>query len=195
MPEAAISRVSWLHRVVVLALVVLAVVATAGVAGFILFTRPQADRLSHADAIVVLGGEWDGRVAYGLDLARRGYADTVLLSDGYAGLGHDGDFARACAEPIPGVRVICFAPQPYTTRGEAMYTAKLAAEHQWRTVIVVSWNYHMVRARYIFRRCFDGDLIMRPVPRSYDRLRVRDWASIYWYQYAALAKAAILGCG
>lgn len=195
MPEGTFSRVSWMRRLAVLALVVLTVLASAGVAGFVLFNRPRADPLARADAIVVLGGEWDGRVAYGLDLARRGYADTVLLSEGYTGLGHDSDLAGACAEPIPAVRVVCFAPEPYTTRGEAMYTAKLAAEHQWRTVIVVSWNYHLVRARYIFRRCFDGDLIMRPVPRSYDRLGVRDWASIYWYQYAALAKAAILGCG
>ena len=43
----------------------------AGVVGFYLFTRPHVDPLAKADAIVVLGGEWDNRVAYGLDLARQ----------------------------------------------------------------------------------------------------------------------------
>ena len=33
-------------------------------------------------------------------------------------------------------------------------------------MIVVSWNYHMVRARYIFSQCFDGGVTMRPVPRD-----------------------------
>lgn len=182
-----------LRRLVLVALATLISFAlVAGVAGYFLFNRPHVDPLKKADAIVVLGGEWDGRVAYGLDLARRGYADTVLLSDGYGG--HRKDLRRACDDPIPGVTVICFAPDPYTTQGEAMFTAKLAAEHHWSHVIVVSWNYHMVRARYIFRQCFDGALTMRPVPRSYDNTNVLDWALIYAYQYAALAKAAILGC-
>jgi uncharacterized SAM-binding protein YcdF (DUF218 family) len=60
-------------------------------------------------------------------------------------------------------------------------------------VIVVSWNYHMVRARYIFGQCFAGTVTMRPVPRSYDYSAAR-WAETYAYQFFALAKAATLGC-
>ena len=52
----------------------------------------------------------------------------------------------------------------------------------------------MVRARYIFSQCFDGGITMRPVPRTYDKLGVLKWSWIYAYQYAALAKATILGC-
>ena len=182
-----------LRRLVfVVVAVLLSFAIAAGVGGFFLFNRPHVDPLAKADAIVVLGGEWDNRVAYGLDLARRGYADTVLLSDGY--IGHRADMARACADPIPGISVICFTPTPFSTRGEAIFTAELASEHHWSHVIVVSWNYHMVRARYIFSQCFAGDLIMRPVPRTYDKLGVRKWSWIYAYQYAALAKASILGC-
>ena len=164
----------------------------AGVVGFYLFNRPHIDPLAKADAIVVLGGEWDNRVAYGLDLARSGYADTVVLSDSY--IGHREDMRRACEDPIPGVTVICFTPQPYTTRGEAIFTSELAAEHHWSHVIVVSWNYHMVRARYIFSQCFAGGITMRPVPRTYDKLGVLKWSWIYAYQYAALAKATIMRC-
>ncbi len=182
-----------LRRLVFVVLAMLTSVAiAAGGAGYFLFNRPHVDPLSKADAIVVLGGEWDNRVAYGLDLARRGYARTVVLSDSY--IGHRDEMRRACEDPIPGVSVICFTPHPYTTRGEAIFTSELAAEHNWSHVILVSWNYHMVRARYIFSQCFDGGIILRPVPRTYKKLGVLKWSWIYAYQYAALAKATIIGC-
>jgi uncharacterized SAM-binding protein YcdF (DUF218 family) len=77
--------------------------------------------------------------------------------------------------------------------GHREVRARLAKQHNWTHVIVVSWNYHMVRARYIFHQCFDGTVIMRPVPRSYDYSLSR-WALEYAYQYGALAKAFFLGC-
>jgi uncharacterized SAM-binding protein YcdF (DUF218 family) len=176
------------------AVVWLAIIATLGVTGFVLFSRPQADPLAKADAIIVLGGENDGRLQYGLSLAEQGYADTVVLSNSYLGSPADLlDLEQACASGTATVTVICFVPWPYTTRGEAMYLARLAKQHNWTHVIVVSWNYHMVRARYIFHQCFDGNVTMRPVPRSYDFTVVR-WAWEYAYQYTALLKAFVLGC-
>ncbi len=178
----------------IVAVICLAVVATLGVMGFVLFNRPHADPLTKADAIIVLGGENDGRLQYGLGLAEQGYADTVVLSNSYNDQPADlPDFNRACASGTATLTVICFVPSPYTTRGEAMYLARLAKQNNWTHVIVVSWNYHMVRARYIFEQCFDGNVIMRPVPRTYDFTLVR-WAWEYAYQYTALIKAFALGC-
>ncbi|WP_431239120.1 YdcF family protein [Mycolicibacterium aichiense] len=180
----------------------LAILATVGVSvagilavtGYFLFTRPHADPLSKADAIVVLGGDDDGRWEYGLNLARQGYASTVLLSNAYSDRPAVlSDFRQACAASTDTITVLCFIPDPFTTRGEAMYVARLAEQHNWSHVIVVSWNYHMVRARYVFRQCFHGDVIMRPVPRSYDFALWR-WPMIYAYQYAGLVKAFLLGC-
>jgi uncharacterized SAM-binding protein YcdF (DUF218 family) len=175
------------------AVICLGIVATLGVTGFVLFTRPHADPLTKADAIIVLGGEDDGRVEYGLNLAAQGYADTVVLSDPYTGDAADQADRHACAFSTATVTVICFRPSPPTTRGEAMYLAGLAKQHNWTHVIVVSWNYHMVRARYVFHQCFDGTVTMQPVPRSYDFTPV-GWARVYAYQYAALVKAFVLGC-
>lgn len=182
-------RVRTLVLAALLATICVGVVAAT--AGYLLFSRPHADQLTKADAIVVLGGDWDNRVGYGLDLARQGYAPTVVLSDFYPG--HRVEMEEVCTQHIPGVTVVCFRPDPPTTLGEAMFTADLARKHQWSTVIVVSWNFHMVRARYIFSRCFDGRLVMRPVPRTY-AFGTRDWAWVYAYQFGALVKAAILGC-
>lgn len=179
---------------VFLVLTCLGMVAILGVTGYFLFTRPHGDPLTKADAIVVLGGENDGRLQYGLSLAKEGYAHTVVLSDSYRGDPVDmPDYQRACASGTPTVTVICFYPSPYTTRGEAMYLTRLAKAHNWTHVIVVSWNYHMVRARYIFHQCFGGSVTMHPVPRSYDYTPLR-WAKEYAYQFGGLVKAFLLGC-
>ena len=170
----------------------LVAVAILGVTGYFLFNRPHADPLTKADAIIVLGGDNDGRVQYGLSLADQGYADTVVLSDSSPDTS-DSASRHACAFSTAAITVICFRPSPPTTRGEAMYLARLAQQHNWTHVIVVSWNYHMVRARYVFHQCFDGTVTMSPVPRSYDFSLVR-WARVYSYQYTALIKAFALGC-
>jgi uncharacterized SAM-binding protein YcdF (DUF218 family) len=175
----------------VVSVAVLALILSFGVVGYALFTRPHSDPLMKADAIVVLGGDKDGRSEYGLSLARQGYADTVLLSNGYGP--YDAEFRRACAAGTSAITVICFRPDPFTTRGEAMFTQRLAQERGWKHVIVVSWNYHLVRARYIFGQCFEGTATMRAVPRAY-ALNAVGWARVYLYQYSGLAKAAVLGC-
>src|SRR5205823_5133085 len=42
-------------------------------------------------------------------------------------------------------RVLCFVPQPYSTRGEARAIARLAVQHGWRRVIVVTSTFHVTR--------------------------------------------------
>ncbi|WP_232374771.1 YdcF family protein [Mycolicibacterium mengxianglii] len=182
-----------MRRFLVCAVVLAVLVATAFVAGgYVLFSRSQADPLTEADAIVVLGGDTDGRIDYGLRLAREGYAHTVVISDSYPA--DDVTVRRACASGTPSITVICFVPDPWTTQGEAMFASRLARERGWSRLIVVSWNWHLVRARFIFHQCFDGELTMRPVPRTYDDYGPAQWVSVYAYQYAAFAKAMTLGC-
>jgi uncharacterized SAM-binding protein YcdF (DUF218 family) len=184
------------RRLVICALVVVCV-ATAGffVGGYVLFTRPHGDTPTKADAIVVLGGDADGRIDYGLSLAREGYADTLVITDSYADGDREikGDISRACASGTATLTVICFVPDPFSTRGEAMFATRLAHERGWKHLIVVSWNWHMVRSRFIFEQCFGDRLTMLPVPRSYD-YHLGNWIFTYAYQYTSLAKAAILGC-
>jgi uncharacterized SAM-binding protein YcdF (DUF218 family) len=177
----------------IVAVVCLGIVSVLGVTGYVLFTRPHADPLTKADAIIVLGGENDGRLQYGLRLAEQGYANTVLLSNSYSAPADLTEYRRACASGTATITVICFVPSPYTTLGEAIFLTRLAKQHNWSHVIVVSWNYHMVRSRYIFHQCFDGTVTMRPVPRDY-HFSLRHWATEYAYQYAALMKAFVVGC-
>jgi len=85
---------------------------------------------------------------------RAGVAPTLVISDG-----HDPNWPaanRLCAEGSPGFQVVCFTPDPYSTRGEARGFARLARERGWRSVVVVTSTFHVTRARMLFRRCFRG---------------------------------------
>jgi uncharacterized SAM-binding protein YcdF (DUF218 family) len=164
-----------------------------GASGVILFTNAKTDPLQRADAVVVLGGEHDGREDYGIALARSGWAPAVLISNPYPS--SDPVMRRVCGESADGIEVICLPPFPSTTRGEADVARRLANERAWRKIIVVTWKYHVPRARLAFRQCFSADpnaVVMEAVPRHYDYSPAQ-WEYIYAYQYGGLLKAAALG--
>ena len=185
-------------RIVISVLVVLVVfVASYAGVGYQLFYRDHSDSLRKVNVIVVLGGEHDGREDYGLKLAHEGYAKTVLISDPYVNDGYNREgqalMHRVCSSSTAEVEVICFDPDPSTTRGEAMFTQRMAKARHWHSAIVISWRFHLVRARYIFGQCFDGDVVMRGMDKPYPTSPAF-WAWQFSYQYVGLAKAAVLGC-
>jgi len=161
---------------VVLLVVVLFPVATAR-----LFVWPPTDQPTRADAVVALGGDTGQlRAQQALRLAREGYAPVAAISLG-------GVRAVSCPKPVPGVKIICFRADPLTTRGEAEYASRLAAEHHWDRIIVVSERSQATRARLLFKRCTAVQLEMVPVtdPRPNLLFDVT-------YEWGALAKALIL---
>ena len=85
-------------------------------------------------------------------------------------------------------RTICFHPQPYSTRGEARFVARLARRRGWRRVVIVTSTYHVTRARMIFRRCVAGD-----VDAVGARPPLAEWATGVAYEWAKLGYALTLG--
>jgi uncharacterized SAM-binding protein YcdF (DUF218 family) len=176
--------------------VILVLLIDVGVSGYFLFAKAEEDPLQPADAIVVLGGEHDGREDYGITLAKQGWASTVVLSNPY--LVPDGVMEGACRDTVGvagPVEVLCPVPDPLTTRGEALMVRRLAEERSWTRLIVVTWRYHMPRARMIFRQCFsnaDGALTLRAVPRRY-HFSPLFWEYVFAYQWGGLAKAMLQG--
>ena len=162
------------------------------ISGYVLFTNAGVEPLQRADAIIVLGGEHDGREDYGLRLARDGWASTVVMSDPY---GPNDPIMRRVCRDTGAIEVICRRPEPLTTRGEAIFTRQLADARGWNKIIVVSWRYHLPRARLIFRQCFSdqpGSAVMSAVPRRYQYSPL-EWGFVYAYQFGGLAKAIALG--
>jgi uncharacterized SAM-binding protein YcdF (DUF218 family) len=118
-----------------------------------LFVVPDSDPVpARANAIVVLSGGRVDRLGKGLELWNRGVAPTLVISDGQAAGWAEAN--RLCKRE----RVLCFHPDPYSTRGEAEWTGREAVRRGWRSVIVVTSTYHVRRTRVIFGRCFKGRL-------------------------------------
>jgi|SRR5882757_5972943 len=187
-------RLANVRRAILVAVaVVVALLLLIGISGYFLYTNASADGLQRADAIVVLGGEHDGREDYAIGVARDGWAPTVVLSNPYPD--EDPVMQRVCTPPGGGIEVLCERPATVTTRGEAEMMHRLAAERSWHKIIVVTWRYHMPRARWILRQCFSQDpnaVVMQAVPRHYD-FSMALWELVYAYQDFAFAKAFIQG--
>jgi uncharacterized SAM-binding protein YcdF (DUF218 family) len=176
-------------------IVVAVVLVVTGAGGYVVFGRSHQDPLRQADAIVVLGGEHDGREGYGLQLLRERVAPVLVLSDPYPP--SDGFMYRICRQKVPHSELLCRKPPELTTGGEALLTRQLAAERGWKTVVVISWRFHLPRARLIFQKCFSdaaGALIMREVPRDYGySLGSREF--LYLYQGISIAANLMIdGC-
>ena len=157
----------------------------AVIAGLPAYVRPQVDRLRHADAILILGGPDHSRYSFGFGLGSQGWAPNVLVSNPKGA--DDPWLTRYCAAPHPRFDLHCFAPDPSTTKGEGRELRRLASQHGWRTVIVVTLRSHISRARFILKQCFDGELVMVAIPVQ---LSVFEWAFHYVYQTAGYARGA-----
>lgn len=176
------SRVRRWSRRLVAAVLALLLVWLAGC--FLLVVRPAVVRPVRSDAILVLGSpSVDGRLEEGLRLAAAGYAGTLVISIGWA---KGRQRIAACADTDPRYRVICFQPDPTTTRGEAEELGRLARAQHWNSVLVVTSTYHVSRARLIVGRCMPGTVRMVATPA---KPSLRGWAYQFLYQTGGFAKA------
>jgi uncharacterized SAM-binding protein YcdF (DUF218 family) len=147
-----------------------------------LFFRPSIDAPAAVDAIVVLGGEGK-RIERGIELARAGFTDQLVVSE--AG-GRQFHYRDVCTLPPSGLTTYCFDPDPRSTRGEARAIAKLAADYGWTRIIVVASTDQITRARMIIGRCFGGEIHVVDVA-STDSAFYRGA-----YEWGALLKAVVV---
>jgi len=135
---------------VITRIVLLVLVAYVAAASY-LFVVHHDDRPAKADAVVVLSGTQE-RLPVGQRLVRDGYAPLLVVSRSTHPKAAE---RRACSSGA-----LCFRANPYSTRGESRAIARLAAQHHWRTVDVVTSQFHVFRARILIRRCYHGALRM-----------------------------------
>jgi hypothetical protein len=147
-----------------------------------LFVVPQQGMPKHVDAIVMLNGRGD-RLDTALDLAWTHRAPMIVISRGSRYWGH----GSVCAPKMPGVRVICFDPDPATTRGEAEFAGRLAGQYGWRSIVLVATTPQDTRARLRVGRCFKGKIYVINAP-----LPAWDWPWAIVYEWGATIKALFL---
>jgi uncharacterized SAM-binding protein YcdF (DUF218 family) len=110
----------------------------------------------HADAVVVLEGS-NSRLPRGVQLVDEGYAPLLVVSRG----GNKKLEAKVCNHTLHvPARVLCFYADPSSTRGEAEEIGRLAERLKWKTIDVVTSQFHVFRARMLIRRCYHGELHM-----------------------------------
>jgi uncharacterized SAM-binding protein YcdF (DUF218 family) len=166
-------------------LLVLAVLlAGSSVVAARLFVWPSLPPVpAHADAVVVLGGPGDRR-SVAMDLVRQGRAPLIAISIS------DEELAVAswCSKGrLHGVPVICFHPEPFTTRGEGRAVEQLAQQHGWHSVILVTTPDQAKRATLRVSRCFHGSISVATA-----RLPWYRYPGQVVYQAAATVKAYTL---
>jgi uncharacterized SAM-binding protein YcdF (DUF218 family) len=124
------------------------------------------DPLDKADALIVLGDDnfYADRATRGAQLFREGKAPVIIASGrrlrpnaGIAELMEHDLVERG----VPRDKIVRFAHDADSTLEEAQALAQFAKERKWRTVIVVTSNFHTRRARYIFRRVFPHGMQVR----------------------------------
>ncbi len=114
------------------------------------------DAYSQADAIVVLGGDVD-RVQLAVDLFSEGYAPVVVFSGGIslkdAGLAcSSAQLSLEAAQELglPADATI-IASGAQSTYDEAVNLSRLAQQHRWHSLIIVTDLFHTRRAARTFR--------------------------------------------
>jgi uncharacterized SAM-binding protein YcdF (DUF218 family) len=117
------------------------------------------DPLGKADALVVLSDDnfYADRATRAGELLREGKAPLIVASGrrlrpnaGIAELMEHDLIERG----VPKEKIVRLPHDADSTKEEAEAVLKFAKERKWRSLIVVTSNYHTRRARYIFRRVF-----------------------------------------
>jgi len=158
------------------------VLAGLGVTTVRWFVWPPQGMPAHVDAIVMLDGPGD-RLRTTLSLAWARRAPVVVISRGSTYWGH----GSVCAPQIPRVKVICFHPDPATTRGEAEFAGRLAQRYHWHSIALVTITPQDTRARLRVERCFPGRIYVVTAP-----LPAQEWPYQIAYEWGATLKALFL---
>ena len=124
------------------------------------------DSLEHSDAIIILSDDnfYADRATRASQVFREGLAPLVVASGrrlrpraGIAELMEHDLIERG----VPKDKILRVPHDADNTREEAEVLAQLAAQRKWKSVIVVTSNYHTRRARYIFEKLFPPGAIIR----------------------------------
>jgi uncharacterized SAM-binding protein YcdF (DUF218 family) len=114
---------------------------------------------AHADALLLLGDDnfYADRATHAAELIRHGVAPVVVASGrrlrpsaGIVELQEHDLIERG----VPKDKIIRFPHDADNTLEEAVGLARLSSERHFRSVIIVTSNYHARRARYIFEKVF-----------------------------------------
>jgi uncharacterized SAM-binding protein YcdF (DUF218 family) len=146
------------------------------------------DTLEKSDAIIILSDDnfYADRATRAAELYRQGLAPTVAASGirlrPYAGIAelmtHD-----LIERGVPKEHIVPFPQDADNTREEADALKIMVLQKGWKSVILVTSNYHTRRARLIFRKVFPSDIKV-----DMASARDGDFDPANWYEHRRAVK-------
>lgn len=135
-----------------------------------------------ADAIIVLGGDWKGRIQKGIELYRQGLAPRLVVTGGrwVAPETTEADYlASVAVRAGTPSEAIMAERHSHSTWQDAVYTLELVRQQGYRRVLLVTSDWHSRRASWVFRRVYGPagiEVISVPSP---------EWRfdTLHWWQY------------
>jgi uncharacterized SAM-binding protein YcdF (DUF218 family) len=167
------------------------------VAALYIFQYGQVDRAAPADAIVILGGgvrrngtpspAQHRRTQHGALLYEQGLAPYIICTGTYDSPRHIKSEAAVCVDLLLEYGVpadaILFEDKSASTEENAIETHKIMREKNLKTAILVSDNFHMLRAELLFRA--------RGIPVSLSPAQITSGPlSLNWMVYGSLREVA-----
>jgi len=128
------------------------------IAAFQFFYDPPQGTPHRTDAIVVLGGISTERLPVAEKLQKD--LDIPVLVVSTTGLAGNAEGDSLCDENPDDPDLVCFRPAPLNTRGEAEALRSLISEHGWKSVTVVTSEYHLMRAGTLIEQCTPAEVQM-----------------------------------
>ena len=146
------------------------------------------DPLEKSDAIIILSDDnfYADRATRAAELFRQNLAPIVVASG--IRLRPNASIAELMTHDliergVPKENILPFPQDADNTREEAEALAKLVQQKKWKSVIVVTSNYHTRRARYIFRKIF-ADIATVRLASAHDG----DFDPAHWYEHRKSVK-------
>lgn len=189
--------ITWLIGILITIVVVFFIVGVGfSAAGRFLVV---SDPIEPANAVVILSGGTEGRLAEAAEIYKEELADLFVLTETGAGLkGYDQTYIqylveRTLAMEIPAGAIRVTKEHSYNTEDEARAVLELLKAERAESAIVVTDPFHTRRARIIFRRVFAGSdiqVIIHPVSDHWYRpatwwMSLRGWQATL-QEYARL---------
>ena len=137
------------------------------------------DEMKPADVIVVLAGEEEERVLYGVKLFKDDWAkkDRIIMAGGplvwkytWASLMKE----QAESLGIPGKKIL-LEDKSRSTEEDALYTKEILKKNGFKSIILVTSPYHSRRASLIFKRVLGSEFKIISAPSDEAWFSVDNW--------------------
>ena len=141
------------------------------------------DLLEKSDAIIILSDDnfYGDRATRAAELFRQNLAPVVVASG--VRLRPNASIAELMTHDliergVPKENILPFPQDADNTREEAESLRKLSQSKSWKSMIVVTSNYHTRRAKYIFKKIFPETVAIRIASA-----RDGDFDPAHWYEH------------